>query len=98
MFNSCGVKIKKTYITSKVGFERKMNSCEWSKVKAIHKIRKVSDTETAALAETLPGYENLISIKGIGMFSAATFLVTIGNIGDFPKFGNLANYGAYIHE
>ena len=50
------------------------------------------DAEIAALAETLPVYKNLISIKGIGVLSAATFLAAIGDIRDFPKPGNLAAY------
>ena len=50
------------------------------------------DAEIAALAETLPSYKNLLSIRGIGMLSAATFLAAIGDIRDFPKPGNLAAY------
>ena len=69
MLNSHGVKIKKTGLTGKVGFERAVNNHEWSKVErttlqaiaiqleAIRESRKVLDAEIAALAETLPGYE-----------------------------------------
>ena len=104
MFNGHGVKIKRNSLTSKVGFERTVKSREWSRVEratleamtiqleAIRKSLKVLDTEIAALAETLPGYKNLISIKGIGMLSAATFLAAIGDVKDFPKPGNLAAY------
>ena len=71
MLNSHGVKIKKKGLTGKVGFERAMNSREWSKVEratlqsiaiqleAIRESRKVLDAEITALAETLPGHENL---------------------------------------
>ena len=34
----------------------------------------------------------MISIKGFGPLSAATLLVTIGDIKDFAKPGNLATY------
>ena len=83
MFNDHGAKIKKNSFASKVGFERAVKSREWSKVEratleamviqleAIHKSPKVLDAKIVALAETLPGYKNLISIKGIGMLSAA---------------------------
>ena len=57
---------------------------------ASHKSLKVLDTEIAALAETLPGYKNLISIKGIGVLSAVTFLAAIGDVKDFPKPCSLA--------
>ena len=50
------------------------------------------ELEIAALAETLPGYKNLVSIKGTGALSAATFPAAIGDIKDFPKPGNLAAY------
>ena len=50
------------------------------------------DAEITAFAETLPGYENLVSIKGIGSISAAAFLITIGDIRDFANTGKLAAY------
>jgi transposase len=43
-------------------------------------------------AQLLPGYENLTSIKGIGMLSATVLLTVIGNIGDFANENKLAAY------
>ena len=76
MFNGHGVKIKKTGLASNIGFELAMNSREWSKVErttlqaievqleAIRESRKVPYAESAALAETLLGYETpMISCK-----------------------------------
>ncbi len=50
------------------------------------------DKEIAASAKTLPGYTNLISIKGIGPLSAAIMLLHIGDIRDFKNTGKLAAY------
>ena len=61
-------------------------------MEAIRKSQKVLEAEITAIAETLPGYENLVSIKGIGALSAAAFVVEIGDIKDFAKVGNLAAY------
>ena len=63
MFNSHSVKIKKTGLTSKVGFERVMLQAMAIQLEAIRESRKVLDAKITALAETLPGYKNLISIK-----------------------------------
>lgn len=43
-------------------------------------------------ASLLPGYSNLISIKGIGAASAAILLCTIGNIDDFSHSAKLASF------
>ena len=79
-----------------------MNSREWSQVEqaelkvivaqldVIRASEKKLRAEIIALAETLPGFENLVSIKGIGSISAAAFLITIGDIGDFADTGKLA--------
>lgn len=40
----------------------------------------------------LPGWENIVSIKGIGEIGAAILLSTIGNIADFADEGKLAAY------
>ena len=104
MFNAHGIKIKKTSLGSKIGFERAVDSREWSRAEkvaleaiaiqldALRKSQKLLNAEITAIAETLPGYENLISIKGIGALSAAAFLVEIGDIKDFAKAGNLVAY------
>lgn len=104
LFNRHGIKIKKETITSKIGFERAVASHEWTlleqveleviaaQLATIHESDKQLKKEITAVARTLPGYGNLISIKGIGPLSAAIFLCTIGDIEDFAKAGNLAAY------
>ena len=44
------------------------------------------------IIHTLPGYDNLISIKGIGALSVATMLCHIGDITEFKNTGKLAAY------
>ncbi|OFW26672.1 MAG: hypothetical protein A3H27_14145 [Acidobacteria bacterium RIFCSPLOWO2_02_FULL_59_13] len=46
----------------------------------------------AEAAPALPGYLNLLSIKGIGSLSAAILLSAIGPIQDFPDPGKLTAY------
>ena len=104
MFNDHGIKITKESLTRKVGFERAVNSHKWSELEQerleviathldfIRKSDRRLQVKIAAVAKTLPGYENLISIKGIESLSAAIFLVTIGDIRNFGKPGNLAAY------
>ena len=48
------------------------------------------DREIAAAAATMPGYENLVSIKGIGPRAAAVFLSGIGDVTDFETADRLA--------
>jgi len=50
------------------------------------------DREIVAAAETMPGYQNLISIKGIGPRAAAIFLSGIGRVEDFADADKLAAY------
>ena len=104
MFNGHGIKVKKGGLASKAGFERAVAGHEWNKLErgtlrtiakqlqAIREIQKELDADIEAIAKTLPGYENLVSIKGVSMLSAATFLITIGDIRDFRKPGHLAAY------
>ena len=43
-------------------------------------------------AETMDGYDGLVSIKGIGSRAAAVFLSSIGNVDDFEDADKLAAY------
>ena len=104
LFNRHGLKIKKETLTSRKGFERAVASHEWealeqveldviaAQLEAIKLGCKKLEREIAAFAKNLEGYDNLISIKGIGPLSAAVFLCTIGEISDFNKPGKLAAY------
>jgi transposase len=46
----------------------------------------------AEAAQRLPGFSNLISIKGIGSLGAGVLLSVIGDIQNFPEEGKLASY------
>ncbi|HWV02488.1 MAG TPA: IS110 family transposase [Devosia sp.] len=50
------------------------------------------DAEIETAARTINGFEGLTSIKGIGPRSAAVFLATLGNMGDFATADKLAAY------
>lgn len=104
LFNRHGIKIKKETLTTQKGFEASLKKHSWDALEkieleiitqqleslksSIHKLEK----EITSFAQTLPGFKNLISIKGIGALSAAILLSTIGDIEDFAKTGNLAAY------
>ena len=104
LFNARGIKIKKKGLASEAGLKRAIDGHEWNQLErgtliaiekqlnAILEHRKELDAEIEATAKTLRGYENLVSIKGVSMLSATTFLITIGDIRDFRKPGNLAAY------
>lgn len=53
---------------------------------------KKADKQLVEMGKALPGYENIVSIKGIGERSAAVLLSTIGNIDEFEDEGKLAAY------
>lgn len=104
MFTRHGLKIKKEVLTSRIGFKRNVSAHEWSALEQVE-LEVISaqldsiktgckrlEKEITLFAKTLPGYENLISIKGIGPLSAAVFICTIGDIKDFAKPGKLAAY------
>jgi transposase len=104
LFVRHGLKVKREALTSQAGFNRHIKSREWSalekveleviagQIGAIGDSVKRLDKEIATSAKTLPGYANLISIKGIGPLSAAIMLLHIGDIRDFKNTGKLAAY------
>jgi transposase len=104
LFVRHGLKVKREALTTQSGFARHVRSHEWNaleqieleviagQISAIGGGVKRLDKEIAAAAKTLPGYDNLISIKGIGPLSAAVMLLHIGNIKDFKDTGKLAAY------
>lgn len=104
LFNRHGIKIRKEVLTTKKGFEGSVTTPLWNTlekveieviaehIESLRKSLKKLEKEITAFAETLPGFKNLISIKGIGPLSAAILLSTIGDISDFKNTGNLAAY------
>ncbi|MFP3026691.1 MAG: IS110 family transposase [Wolbachia sp.] len=104
LFNYHGIKIKKETLTTKVGFERSIQKHNWDYIEKIeievisHQLEAIRENlkklkeEITAFAKQLPGFNNLISIKGIGAISAAVFITTIGNINDFSNPEKLTAY------
>ncbi len=99
-----GLKINKNRLSTKSGFEKYVFSRKWNKIdlleiRALHSqivsLRESSDfleSQITQYAQKLYGYENLLSIKGIGPLSAAVLLCVIGNINDFKRPKNLCSY------
>jgi len=104
LFNRRGIKIKKEALTTQKGFEKSVKSHTWDalerieieiikeQLESLNKSLKRLEKEITSFAKTLPGFKNLISIKGLGALSSAILLSTIGEISDFAKTGNLAAY------
>ncbi len=104
MFVRHGLKVKKEVLTSQKGFNTHVASYAWSPLEKIEleiiqsqlnslleNIKKL-EKEIKAFAQILKGYDNLISIKGIGPLSAAVMLTHIAQIEDFKDPGKLAAY------
>lgn len=104
MFVRHGLKVKKEAITSQAGFKRHIASRSWSSLEQIEltiiqnqlesllgNIKEL-EKEIKAFVQTMKGYENIISIKGIGPLSAAVMLTHIAQIEDFKDSGKLAAY------
>jgi transposase len=104
LFNRRGIKIKKETLTTKKGFDCSVAAYTWDalerieidviteQLESLKKSLAKLEKEITSFAQTLPGFKNLMSIKGIGALSAAILIATIGEISDFEKTGNLAAY------
>ncbi|MFP4098639.1 MAG: IS110 family transposase [Alphaproteobacteria bacterium] len=104
MFVPHGLKVKLEGLTSKIGFKRNIAKYDWSALEnceldvienqlhSLHQNIKTLEKEITAFARNLPGYENMISIKGIGALSAAVMPVHIGDVTDIKNTGRLAAY------
>jgi transposase len=104
LFTRHGFKVKKEKLTTKKGFASSIKTLAWDSLEKVeidviteqleslkNSLRKL-EKEITSFGETLPGFKNLMSIKGIGPLSAAILISTIGDISDFEKTGNLASY------
>jgi len=103
LFVANGRKLKKTSLSSEKGMG-KVLLATWSEIErteleiiieqigslkaSIKKLDKAIEEEAAKLK----GYENLVSISGIGSLSAGILLSVIGNVEDFEKADKLASY------
>lgn len=98
-----GINLKREALSSQVALERVLAVSGSALVKIelrvlVEQVRGlgVSIGELEELieeaGEDLPGYKNLISIKGIGALSATVLLTTIGAVSDFADENKLAAY------
>lgn len=100
---AAGRKAKKESLGSAVGRARVL-AMQWSascrvelevifeQVESLTSSVKRLESEIAACGKRLAGFENLVSIKGIGERSAALLLAVIGEVEDFPDENKLASY------
>ena len=61
-------------------------------IESINQNIKKLDEALELIGETIEGYKNLVSIKGIGNKSASILLSVIGDINDFEDEGKLSSY------
>jgi len=98
-----GRKAKKESLASAVGKQRIL-AMEWSaserveleiifeQIESLTKSVKRLEAEIGVLGKEFAGFENLVSIKGIGERSAALLLAVIGEVEDFADENKLASY------
>ena len=104
LLNWHGIKVRQKALGNGKGFAKAMGLHEWSRlerlelgsiaahVAVLNEQEKKLKAEIVAAAKTLPGHENLVSIKGIGEIRATVLLITIVIIGNFAKRGHLAAF------
>ncbi len=103
LLNRCGIKIKKTSLSSQKGLNKALGyevdelvqfELEQiiAEVKALNERIDQFDEKIAEFGSKLPGFDNVTSIKGIGINTAVTLLSAIGDINDFADEKKLAAY------
>jgi len=100
---SKGRKLKKESLSSKRGLD-KVFAQEWTKIErleleiireqieSLQKSLKRLDEALAEAGRELKGFENLVSVTGIGERSAGVLLAVIGEVRDFADEKKLASY------
>lgn len=108
ILNHYGIKAKKEKPTIKKGFQTEVRERAWKpmiqveleaideQIRLLLKSIKHLEKEIITFAQTLPGFKNLLSIKGIGSLSAAILLPVIGSIKDFESDKKIADYFGII--
>ena len=103
LYVSNGRKLKKTSLSSEKGLE-KVFEAQWNEVEIveleiiIEQIRSLKqsikklDQAIETESKKLNGYENLMSMTGIGSLSAGILLAVIGSIEEFATADKLASY------
>lgn len=103
LLNAQGIKLKKESLSSRKGLQRALNykldtvaqveiEIIVEQVDQLNKGIERLDSVVQEQVKKLEGYENIISIKGIGGKSAAVLLSVIGNVNEFINENKLAAY------
>lgn len=103
LLNRCGIKLKKAALSSDRSLSRVLSYEVDALVKfeleqIVDEIRHLNDrieqfdNKIGEEGQKLPGYDNLMSIKGIGTNTAVMLLSAIGDINDFENEKKLAAY------
>jgi len=102
--SSEGIIVPKQKLKTKSGFAKYTTAKDWDEIskieidniKDIHIVLKEKiahlETEIGKYSQSLVGYEELLSISGIGHLSAPIFLCSIGDIRNFASPSKLASY------
>lgn len=103
LLNAQGIKLKKESLGSKKGLQRTLaySFADGSHIEIEIIVEQVTqlnqsiariDSAISSQAQQLEGYENIVSIKGIGEKSAAVLLSVIGDVNEFANENKLAAY------
>ena len=103
ILNTCGIKLKKESLGTEKGLQRIADydvddvsrfevEVLIDQIRSLNKGIKQLDRKLIELGSELPGYQNIVSIKGIGDRSAAILLSAIGDINDFADESKLCAY------
>lgn len=103
LLNTCGIKLKKESLGSEKGLNAALSHTVnevtqfelemlVEQIRALTKSIKALDKKLIEVGQALSGYENLVSIKGVGERSAAILLSVIGDIDEFADESKLAAY------
>lgn len=103
LLNAQGIKIKKESLSSQKGLQRVLSyeigvvsnfeiEIIVEQIQQLNKSIVRLEVITQEQAKKLKGYENIVSIKGIGEKSAAILLSVIGDVNEFANENKLAAY------
>ncbi len=103
ILNTCGIKLKKESLGTEKGLKHALThrvdeisqfevEILVTQIRVLNDLIKQLDKKLIEAGSQLSGYENLVSIKGIGGKSAAILLSAIGDINDFANESKLYAY------
>ena len=103
LLNGCGIKLKKETLGTEKGLAKALEypvdvNTQFEiellvlQIKSLNESIKKADKKLIEIGSQLAGYENIVSIKGIGERSAAILLSKIGPIDEFKDENKLAAY------